>query len=221
MKEIKIPVRHETGSFLVSELSGGTGELVMRSEYGDVLCWNDGGFEMRLYNIPEEDTDKLTAHYDEDWRLSEVTLGDRLVYISYADDSAAWNAIREFAAAEGRRIADEVAATEGKVGRVFVEYYKDWESFDFGVIVASEKELWKVAAAAENEDCINMSGEFSHQNKICADNARFSVMFGCLPKGLTVGLMGMSIEIMTEAVRSACDRLDKSVDFDFIAEAYD
>ena len=221
MKEIKIPVRHEAGSFQVRELKDGTGEFVMRSEYGGMLTYNAGGCEMRLYNIPEEDLDSLTAHYDEDWRLSEVTLGERLIYIAYADDSAAWNAVREFAVSEGERIAGAVAASEGKIGRVFVEYYKDWEGFDFGVIVASEKELWKVAAAAEDEDCINMSAEFSHENKICADNARFSVMFGCLPKGMTVGLMGMSIEIMTEAVRSACDSLDKSADFDFIAEAYD
>ncbi len=218
--KITIPTRHETGSFAVGELIGGTGEFVMRAEYGSISYVSEG-HEVRVYSISEEELDKLTAHYGENWRLERVTFGDRLVYISYEDDSAAWSAIRELADENGKRIAEKVTAYEGKVGRVFVEYYKDTEGFDFGAIVASEKELWQVAARSDDDDCINMSGEFSHANKICADNARFSVMLACLPAGMAVGLMGMSIEMMTEAVRTACESLDKSDDFDFIVEQYD
>lgn len=218
--EIKIPVRHETGDFPAVGIKGGTGEFVMRADRS-MITYVHNGTEITVYEVSEDELDKLTAHYDEEWRLTEVTFGDRLVFINYADDSAAWSAIRDLADENGKRVAAQVAATEGKVGRVFVEYHKDAEGFDFGAIVAPEKELWQVAARSEDEDCINMSGEYSHENKICADNARFSVMLRCLPKGMSIGLMGMSVEIMTEAVRSACDELDKSEDFDFIAEEYD
>ena len=217
---IKVPERHEPGSFSVRGITGGTGEFVLKYA-NSCLGYELDGPEIALYDVSESDLETLTAHYGDDWKLKQITLGDRLVYIAYESDDAAWSAIRDAADENGRRIAAQVAAAEGTVGRVFVEYYRDWEGFDFGVIVADEKELWKVAARSEDEDCVNMSGEYDHSNKICADNQRFSVMLACLPKGMAVGLTGMSIEIMTEAVRSACDSLTKSKDFDFIAEEYD
>ncbi len=207
--DIKIPVRHETGTYSVNEISGGTGEFVMNVNDSGMLTYTAGDTAVTVYGV--NDPAALTVRYSEEWLLERVTLGDRLIYIAFADDSAAWSAVRDFADESGKSIAAKVAQTGGRAGRVFVEYMKSADEFSFGAIVASEDEVKALPA-----DRADSSGEYDHGKKIDADNSSFAVMFQCLPPNMRTGLIGMSVEIMTEAVRSACDELDTTDDFEFI-----
>lgn len=237
-KELRIPLKYKEGCFSFSSINESSENFLLLTfgEYND-LSYNVpvGGNEVRLYNIsytpPEE---YLYATYNSEGTLkyAEMIDGDdvRLVYIGYTDDDDARAEVTDFAEQSADIISEELLKRREKAARLFIEYYRDTESFDFAAKTAAESEVRELLESLPKEKrnprfdamVINNSGNFPNENRISCDRDTISVMLRCAPHKIYTELMDTAIKIMSEKIQNTVvNALEKTDDFRTIAEEYD
>lgn len=228
--EYKIPLTFKSGKYGLSELSSDSTEaLTLSLGDFDVLSYHtpEQGIEVQLYSTAgfmmteQVIKDGLSAVYDDDGQLNYVVLaqGDavRLVFISYRDDAAAKREVLGFAEKNADMISEQLLRRKEKAARLFIEYYKDTEGFDFAVKFATAADKQAVIDSY-GEDAADGSGNYPSGNRIECDKKTFQIMLLCAP----CELMDMAIATMIEGIKMrVIDKLDKTDDFRFIVEDYD
>lgn len=240
--EYKIPLQFQAGTYSLGELPQDAADVLTLTlgDY-DILSYHTpkDGAEVRIYSsvgfmITEQMIrDGLSATYHDDGMLKyvELTQGDhvRLVYIGYRDDEDAKAEILDFAEQSAEIISDELLSSSKKAARVFIEYYRD-ENIDFAAKIADEAEVQAVIDSlgerADQPDfaayAVNNSGNYSNENRIECDRHTLNIMLLCAPRGIGNELMDLAIDTMIAGIKArVTDQLDKTDDFQFIAEEYD
>lgn len=238
MKEYKIPLQFKSGKFHFSELPANDENVLLFScEKFDILSYfvPKYGTEVKLYNITEQLLqDCLYATYNDNGQLKYVELiqGDdiRLLFINYIDDADEKAEVLDYAEQSAYIISNELVKCKEKVSRLFIEYYRGVEGFDFaakiGTVADKQTVINSLGERAEQHDfvemAVNNSGSYPHENRIECDRDTLSVMMLCANPDIQVELFDMAIDVMTNIIKNnVIDKLDKADDFKFIAEEYD
>ena len=236
--EYSIPLRFEEGCFSQDILPECPGEeLRLSLGEGDVLTYTVPyhGNEVKLYQVDKQQLEENTkVTYDEDGVLLyvEITDGDevRLIYIHLPDDDTARFEVRDFAEQSAKQISDELLKFRGKAARLFVEYYKSADSFDFAAKLCTHEDMQAVLdslneraiARGLDKTAVDGSGNYPQDKRIECDSYTLCVMLQCASDGVRGELLETVIRTMTEGIRErTADALDKTYDFKFIAAEYD
>ena len=238
MKEYKIPLQFKSGKFHFSELpTNNENVLLFSCEKFDILSYFVPKYktEVRLYNITEQLLqDCLYAIYNDTGQLKYVELiqGDdiRLMFISYIDDADEKAEVLDYAEQSADIISNELLKCRDKVSRLFIEYYREVEGFDFaakiGTVADKQALIKSLGDRAKQcsfvESVIDNSGDYPHENRIECDRDTLNIMMLCANTDIQVELLDMAIDVMTNIIKNnVVDKLDKADDFKFIAEEYD
>lgn len=235
----KIPLQFQAGRYRLSALPTECADaLTLTLGACDILSYNTpkDGIEVRLYSkigfmLTEQLLQEgLCATYSEDGMLKyvEVTQGEdvRLVYIGYRDDEDARAEILDFAEQSAENISSELLRFNKKAARLFIEYFYDGEGVDFAVKLADEADVQAVldslGARANQPDfaayAVNNSGNYPNENRIECDRETLRIMLQCAP----CALWDTAVTALTAGIKArVIDKLDKTDDFQFIAEEYD
>lgn len=240
--EYKIPLQFRAGTYKLCELPADCADaLTLTLGDYEILSYNtpNNGTEVRLYSSagfrPTEQLiqDGLSAVYSDDGLLKyvEVTQSEdvRLIYIGYRGEDDARAEILDFAEQSAENISDALLRRNKKAARVFIEYYRG-EHTDFAAKIADEADVQAVIDSlgerANQPDyvnhAVNSSGNYSNESRIECDRDTLDIMLLCAPNDLCVELMDLAIDTMIAGIRTrVSERLDKTDDFQFIAEEYD
>ncbi|MDE7097855.1 MAG: hypothetical protein K2O60_01740 [Ruminococcus sp.] len=238
MKEYKIPLQFKSGKFHFSELpTNNENVLLFSCEKFDILSYFVPKYktEVRLYNITEQLLqDCLYATYNDTGQLKYVELiqGDdiRLMFISYIDDADEKAEVLDYAEQSADIISNELLKCRDKVSRLFIEYYREVEGFDFAAKIGTVADKYALIKSLGDrakqcsfvESVIDNSGDYPHENRIECDRDTLDIMILCANPNIQLELLDMAIDVMTNIIKNnVVDKLDKADDFKFIAEEYD
>lgn len=216
--EYYIPFAHQPGRYAVrpmdTEPAGNYFHITLT--YFQALEYRHPryGNAVRVYNAPEELT--VIAAYGKDGQLTAVTFRDgeqeTLVYTANPDIDA-------FIAGEVRALADRILEKPGETARLFFECFYDGESADFAVKPVSPADMEQVRTAY-GADAVNSSGNYPSALRMACDTKKFLIMLVCLPES------GEAFYDACRAMREGIieqvlPKLNKTADFQIIAEEYD
>ena len=236
--EYRIPLRYREGCCGLKELPCGEQEaLVMFSCEGDVLTYKVPlhGNEVRLYQVVKKELEENTrVTYGEDGVLLyvEMMYGDevRLLYINLPDDDTARFEVRDFAEQSAENISSELLNSRGKAARLFIEYCKSVEDFDFAAKKGSPEDMRAVLDSLNeralkrglDKVVIDDSGNYPRENRIECDSYTLTVMLKCASGSIQDELLATVIRVMTEGIKTrTVASLNKTADFKFIVSEYD
>lgn len=236
--EYKIPLKFNSGQFGLNELpSDNENFLTLNLEQCDVLSYSvpKDGTEVRLYDITEKlIRDSLFATYDNNGQLKYVELIKddikRLIFINYIDNEDAKAEVLDFAEQSADIISNELIKCKDKAARLFIEYYKEVEGFDFaakiGTVADKQAALDSLSEKARQRGLEKMvvdnSGDYPRKNRIECDRYTLEIMLLCAAREIRSELLDLAINVMTERIKNnVIDVIDKSDDFKFIAAEYD
>lgn len=238
IKEFKIPFLFKTGKFHYSDL-GENVENVLTLFHGqfDILSYftPNSNTEVRLYDISERSlTNDMYVTYDHAGKLKYVELVHddevRLLFINYLDDNNARSEILDFAEQSADIISDELLQCQDLAARLFIEYYKEYEGFDFAAKIGTVKDKQAVIDSLTESAkqrglekmVVDNSGDYPNENRIECDRYTIEIMLLCSPLEIRDGLLDMVISVMTDKIKNkVIDRLNKSDDFKCIVSEYD
>ena len=236
--EYRIPFQFKAGQYNSLELQNVSGEYItLKLGEWDVLTYTvpKSSRESRLYSVNEQSMkNDLYATYNDEGMLKyvEIISGDdtRLIFINYLSNEDARAEIMDFAEQSADIISGELLKYKGKAARLFIEYYRAVEGFDFAAKIGSDMEKQMLIDSLpphkrtpEYERMIaDNCGDYPHENRIECDSYTLGVMLDCCPNEICGELLDMAITYMTNAIRDrVTDKLDKTDDFRFIAAEYD
>lgn len=235
-KEYRIPMQFKAGKFHYSELfDNGADVLTLFHEQFDILSYftpNDNT-EIRLYNVSEQAMQNdIYVTYSNTGQLKYVELihNDevRLLFINYLDDNDAKSEILDFAEQSADIISNELLKCKDMVARLFVEYYRAAEGFDFAAKIGTVKDKQTVIDSLSEKAkqrglgkmVVDNSGDYPNTNRIECDRDTIEIMLLC--SSSKISLMDMAINVMIDNIKNkVIDSLNKSDDFKFIVSEYD
>lgn len=193
--------------------------------------WADGNVDLKEWNksfstqyaivcvkdyliVGFGDIDKIS------YKSDDVT---KLVYINLTDQSFANKCIEEFVIENAARISDELLKKEGKISRLFIEYFYDGEAVDYAAKIGYQSDMQEIIDSYDGDlDAINCSGDYPMENRVECDNATLAVMLMCSDCNIRGDIFRNICNLMTEKIRNTVlDKLDKTEDFKFIDAEYD
>lgn len=236
--EYKIPLEFKSGKYGFSTLSSdNVNSLTLSLGECAVLSYSvpNDGTEVRLYNVTEQLIhDGLFATYDNSGQLKYVELIQDddigLVFINYIDNEDAKNEVLDFAEQSADIISNELIKCKDKVARLFIEYYKEIEGFDFaakiGTVADKQAAIDSLSERARQRGfekmVVDNSGDYPNENRIECDRHTLEIMLLCATREIRSELLDLAIDVMINRIKnSVIDVIDKSEDFKFIAAEYD
>lgn len=236
--EFKIPFLFKAGKFHYSEL-GENSENVLTLFHGqfNILSYYtpNSNTEVRLYDVSEQSLKNdmyVTYNHSGILKYVELLHGDevRLLFINYLDENEAKSEILDFAEQSADIISNKLLQCKDLVARLFIEYYKDYEGFDFAAKIGTVKDKQaiidslteKSQQSGPEKTVVDNSGDYPNENRIACDRHTIEIMLFCSPVEIRNDLLDMVISVMTDNIKNkVIDRLNKSDDFKCIVSEYD
>ena len=222
-----IPMHYRQGEYRISQLPGEPGDslqLNYEDEY-ELLCYklpevrnpeDVRSYELNVtvYGVEPDFLSRLSLVYDENDHLQKISLGDRLIYIYFADEEQEKSCLLAAGRENAEAICSAMKERTEPVPRMFVEYFYDGEAFDFAVKPCSEKD---VQTAQELYGSSEYSGNFPVELRVKANTALLGLMLRCCDPRRRDDLCRLLIDTMLQPVRA----LAGTADFELIENEYD
>ncbi|MDO5156132.1 MAG: hypothetical protein Q4D51_09225 [Eubacteriales bacterium] len=228
---IHVPLHYENGIYKLRELVQKNEDCLelSLSEY-DVLEYDTPTFnsEVRMYSVKEDAlSDTMEVIYDEKGLLKKITYvcdGQRtLVYINMSDSVVVSEEITNYILTNAEVMAKQLLEKNGKVYRLFFDYFYDGEAVDYSAMIGFEADLQAIVDEYDGDhEVLDNSGNYPQENCVRADIDYLGVMLMCMDPKVVNQAFNDICEKMTDSIEKlVVDKLDKAEGFEIISGEYD